>query len=154
MKKFTALMTGLALAALVGSAAYAGCGSCAGHEKKAEQAGCAEKTGCGDKAGCTDKCLKDLNLTAEQQAEVKKLTAACTELGCDEAGQKKMMEGLKKILSEEQFAKMKAHCAKSGCWAKEKAAGPAASLTTLQYACGGSCGDKDTKDDGKQTTDA
>ena len=125
MRKISILAVGLALAAFVGSAAYAGCGNCEAGAKK--------------KAKCGDTCLEGIELTADQQASVKKLMATCSEIGCDETSKKKMMEGLKKILSEEQMEKLNANCKKK-CGDK----GETAQLSVLdnQFACGSSCGGK------------
>ena len=134
MRKFGAIVLGLALVAFVGSTVYAGCGGCdAGAKKKS----------------CSEKCLKGLDLTAEQHASVKKLMSECEKIGCDKTSKKKTMAGLKKILSEEQMTKLKAQCKEKGCAGP---AGPTAQVLDNQFACGGGCGDK--KKDGDETTDA
>lgn len=61
-----------------------------------------------------------LNLNAEQETKLKALEADCSKAGCTEESMNKFMTGAKGILSDEQFAKMKASCETS---AKEKKQG-------------------------------
>ena len=90
-------------------AAQAGPACCPASKKAAAKATEAE-------AGCTVKCLKGIEMTDEQKAEVAKLTAACKEEGCSVTSAKKMKEGLKKILDEDQMAALKKSCAAAkGC---------------------------------------
>mgnify|MGYP003573192563 CR=1 FL=1 len=131
MRKFSLIMLSLALVAFVGSTAYAGCGGCGAAAKKAD---------------CGEKCLEGLELTADQQAAVKKLMSECGKIGCDKTSKKKMTEGLKKVLSEDQMKTMMENCKKHGGGCGETAA-----LSTLQLACGSSCGGGDKDADDKKT---
>ena len=150
MRKLSIIILGLAVAAFVGGTAYAGCGSCPGDAAK-KTIGCSKEDcakgaceGCSAKKdGCAEACLKGLELTADQQAAVKELMATCDKIDCDKTSKKKVHAGLKKILTAEQLETLKKQCEKKGC--KELA--PVASLSSLQYACGSSCGDKDKDDD-------
>jgi hypothetical protein len=74
----------------------------------------------GSEAECTAKCLAAADLSDEQAAEVKTLTADCKATGCSVTGAKKMKAGLKEILSEDQLAAMKTSCQKKGCWLEPK----------------------------------
>ena len=138
-RKISVVLVAVALVSFVGMTAYAGCGSC-GADKAA------------DKGKCSKACMEGLDLTADQKAQVEKLVDECSKVGCDKTSAKKMMEGLKGILSDEQIAKMKENCTDEKCWSKEDK-GESASLTEtdMLLACGSSCGDGDKKKDGEKT---
>ena len=132
MRKLSMIILGLALVAFVGSTAYAGCGGCEAGAKKAK---------------CGEACLKDMDLTADQKAAVKELMGECSKVGCDETSAKKMHEGLKKVLTEEQYQALKKQCKEKGC----EYTGETAALSTLQLACGSKCGGGDKDADDKKT---
>ena len=81
-----------------------------------EHGDCAKKAGNEGKMACTAS-FASLNLTADQKT---KLDAAMTEhhkTGCTDASEAKFMKDAEGILNPDQFAKLKAECAKH----KEKA---------------------------------
>ena len=53
-----------------------------------------------------------LNLSAEQKAKLDRLQASCDKAGCTKESMAKFMKSAKGILSEEQFAMLKAECDK------------------------------------------
>jgi gamma-glutamyl phosphate reductase len=113
MKKMIGWMLA-AVVALSASAAYAACGSCPGDAKKAAKPAC-----------CV--ALEKLTLTADQKAKVAELQAECKKAGCPVEGQKKMAEGLKKILTDQQYQEWEKACAEAkkagGCPSGKKAGG-------------------------------
>jgi Spy/CpxP family protein refolding chaperone len=70
---------------------------------------CAKQVGNDGKMACTV-ALADLNLTPAQQKKMDALMAEHHKEGCTKASEAKYMEGAKSILTQEQFAKFKAHC--------------------------------------------
>lgn len=70
-----------------------------------------------DAAKCAlDKSMfSKLNLSSEQQAKVDALTAECATTECTVTAKKNMNEGMKKILSAEQYASFQAMCKDAGC---------------------------------------
>jgi hypothetical protein len=53
-----------------------------------------------------------LNLSAEQKVKLDKLDAQCRKAGCTKESMDKFMKSAEGILSKEQFATLKAECAK------------------------------------------
>ena len=76
-----------------------------------EHGDCAKQVGNDGKMACTV-ALADLNLTPDQQKKMDALMAEHHKEGCTEASETKYMESAKSILTQEQFAKFKAHCAR------------------------------------------
>jgi hypothetical protein len=95
-------LTGLALiaaAAFAVTSAYAGDkGCCATHAKN-------------DKKDCSQTYAK-LNLSDEQKVKLEGLQADCKKGGCTKESMDKFMKSAEGILSTEQFATLKAECAK------------------------------------------
>lgn len=96
LKGFAVLTAGL----LVMSSAYAGEKSC-----------CAAQ-GANGKMHCPESHAK-LNLSADQKAKLEKLEAQCHKAGCTKESMAKFMKSAEGILSKEQFATLKAECAKA-----------------------------------------
>jgi Spy/CpxP family protein refolding chaperone len=80
--------------------------SCFAGEKKAPC--CASDTG---KTECSQVYAK-LNLTPEQHAKLDAFQARCEKDGCKEESMKKFFHEAKKVLRPEQYAQLKADCAK------------------------------------------
>ncbi len=53
----------------------------------------------------------NLNLNAEQKAQMETLAAECEKGGCNEQTMVKMEQGARKVLNDEQFTQWKAACA-------------------------------------------
>jgi Spy/CpxP family protein refolding chaperone len=70
---------------------------------------CAKKVGNESKMACQASMAK-LNLTAEQKTKMDAVVAEHQKAGCTEASEVKFMNDAKGILTEEQFAKLKAEC--------------------------------------------
>ena len=107
MKKIIMLASAIALCAGL-SAVQAGPKCCPLSKAKAEAAEA--------KADCSATCFDAIEMTDAQKAKVAELTAACKAEKCSETSAKKMKEGLKKILDEDQMAALKKSCAAAkGC---------------------------------------
>jgi hypothetical protein len=89
-----ALMTA---ATLIASSAFAGDKAC-----------CAKGASHTDKTACAD--LAALNLTPDQKAKIEAWQAECMKGGCTKESQQTFLKQAKGILSEEQFAQLKAAC--------------------------------------------
>jgi hypothetical protein len=115
MMKFKVAVVAAVMAAGAVWSVQAGPGCCPASKAKAEAAKPAQ--------GCRA-ALSGLKLTDEQQTKVNALLAECDKGGCSETTCAKMMEGMKGVLSEEQFNSFKSNCdkgAKSGCPMMQKA---------------------------------
>jgi hypothetical protein len=89
----------VAAAVFAATSAYAGDkGCCATHAKN-------------DKMECSQTYAK-LNLSAEQKMKLEGLQAQCHKDGCTKESMDKFMKSAEGILSKEQFATLKAECAK------------------------------------------
>ena len=73
-------------------------GCCAAHAKNG-------------KMHCAQSYAK-LNLSSEQKVKLEKLEAQCNKAGCTKEGMDKFMKSAEAILSKEQFAALKAECAR------------------------------------------
>ncbi len=107
--KFKVAVVAAVLTAGVVLSVQAGPGCCPASKAKAEAAKSAQ--------GCRA-ALSGLKLTDEQQTKINALLAECEKGGCSETTCAKMMEGMKGVLSEEQFNSFKSNCdkaAKPGC---------------------------------------
>ena len=60
---------------------------------------------------CAD--LTALNLTADQKAKIEAWQADCMKAGCTKESRHKFFQQARRILSAEQFAKLKAECKKN-----------------------------------------
>lgn len=98
MMKLTglALITVAVFAATSANAGEKGC--CAAHAKNG-------------RVSC-DQTYAKLNLSAEQKVKLEKLDAQCHKAGCTKESMDKFMKSAAGILSKEQFATLKAECAK------------------------------------------
>ena len=83
------------------SAAFADCGTC-GSDAKAK----------GGKPPCC-MALEKLTLTADQKAKVTALQAECMKGGVSKEGCQKMCEGLKKILTNDQYQQWEKACSEA-----------------------------------------
>ena len=94
----TTLSAVVAAAMLIASPAFAGdkacCAAGASHDKKA----CAN--------------FASLNLTADQKSKIEAWQADCMKAGCTEKSTAKFLGRAKKILSADQYAKVKEMCGK------------------------------------------
>jgi hypothetical protein len=89
----------IAVAVFAATSAYAGDKACcAAHAKN-------------DKMSCPATHAK-LNLSPEQKVKFDKLEAQCHKAGCTKESMDKFMKSAEGILSKEQFATLKAECAK------------------------------------------
>ena len=104
------------IVALFATASIAGasCGTCDA-EKKSDKSSCPISE-------CKDK-IAELNLTDEQQKKVDELLKKCAEEECSKTACKKMNKGLKKILTDEQYAKWQEICPAGKKKGKEKSCG-------------------------------
>jgi len=101
MKKwFVCLFAAVMLA--VATSGFAGCGSCSGDVPAPKVKG--------DAMACAVS-LEKLNLTADQKAKVAALQEECKDVKCPVACRAKMAEGLKGILTDEQFKQWEKACA-------------------------------------------
>jgi hypothetical protein len=71
---------------------------------------CAGKSAAKDKALCVD--FASLNVTADQKSKLQALQAECLKAGCTKEGHARFLKQAKRILSADQYAKLKAQCAK------------------------------------------
>ena len=85
---------------LVASSAFAGDRAC-----------CVKGVSNTDKTACVD--LTTLNLTPDQKAKIEAWQAECLKAGCTKESRQTFLKQAKGILSEEQFAQLKARCKKS-----------------------------------------
>jgi len=99
MIKFTTTAL-VAAAMLVASSAFAGDRAC-----------CVKGVSKTDKTACVD--LTTLNLTPDQKAKIEAWQAECLKAGCTKESRQTFLKQAKGILSEEQFAQLKARCKKS-----------------------------------------
>ncbi len=90
------LITAIALTTISLQAKEAAC--CAGGKA-------AKETMCADYA--------KLNLSAEQKTKLTALQDRCMKDGCTEKTRAKFLKGAKRILSADQYAQLKAECAKT-----------------------------------------
>jgi hypothetical protein len=89
----------IVVALFAATSAYAGDkGCCAAHAKNG-------------KMDCPQTYAK-LNLSPDQKAKLEKLDAKCHRDGCTKESMDKFMKSAEGILSKEQFATLKAECAK------------------------------------------
>ncbi len=98
MTKFTGLALIAAAAFAITSANAGDKGCCATHAKN-------EKMDCSQTYG-------KLNLSEEQKVKMESLQADCKKGGCTKESMDKFMKSAEGILSREQFATLKAECAK------------------------------------------
>jgi Spy/CpxP family protein refolding chaperone len=89
----------IATALFVSTSAYAGDKSC-----------CAAHAANG-KMHCPQSYAK-LNLSPDQKAKLEKLEAQCNKSGCTKESMAKFMKSAETILSKDQFATLKAECAR------------------------------------------
>jgi hypothetical protein len=87
----------MAAATLIASSAFAGDKAC-----------CAKGASHTDKTACAD--LAALNLTPDQKAKIEAWQAECMKGGCTKESRQTFLKQAKGILSEEQFAQLKAAC--------------------------------------------
>jgi hypothetical protein len=87
----------MAAATLIASSAFAGDKAC-----------CAKGAAHTDKTACAD--LAALNLTPDQKAKIEAWQAECMKGGCTKESRQTFLKQAKGILSEEQFAQLKAAC--------------------------------------------
>lgn len=66
-----------------------------------------------EKKTCCEAALSKLKLTDEQTAKVAALQKECEGIACQKACKKKMQEGLKSILTEDQYKEFQAACKES-----------------------------------------
>jgi hypothetical protein len=89
----------MAVAVFAATSVYAGDkGCCATHAKN-------------DKMECSQTYAK-LNLSSEQKVKLENMQAQCHKDGCTKESMDKFMKSAEGILSKEQFATLKAECAK------------------------------------------
>ncbi len=98
MTKFTGL-------ALIAAAAFAITSANAGDK------GCCATHATNEKMDCSQTYGK-LNLSEEQKVKMESLQADCKKGGCTKESMDKFMKSAEGILSREQFATLKAECAK------------------------------------------
>ena len=98
----------VAVAILMASSAFAGDHAC-----------CAKGASKADATACVN--LATLNLTADQKARIEVLQAECVKAGCTNQSRKTFLKQAKGILSDEQFAQLKAQCKKSANAKKSQA---------------------------------
>lgn len=76
-----------------------------------DQACCAKNASNNSKAMCTD--FASLNVNADQKSKLEAWQAECMKAGCTKESREKFMHQAKKILSADQYAKLKEQCEKS-----------------------------------------
>jgi hypothetical protein len=90
----------IAVAVFAATSAYAGDkGCCATHAKNDSKMECSQT-------------YAKLNLSSEQKVKLDSLQAKCHKDGCSKESMDKFMKSAEGILSKEQFATLKAECAK------------------------------------------
>ena len=99
-------MTKLTKLALIATAAFAVASAQAGEKS------CCAAHAKGNGKMCTTQTYAKLNLTETQKAKLDTLHAQYDKEGCTKESMEKFMKSAQSILSKEQFAKMKAECAK------------------------------------------
>jgi hypothetical protein len=72
---------------------------------------CCAKNAANDKAMCTD--FAALNVTADQKSKLEAWQSDCMKAGCTKESREAFLNKAQGILSKEQYAKLKAECAKS-----------------------------------------
>jgi hypothetical protein len=72
--------------------------------------GCCAKNA-SNQASCAN--LASLNLTTDQKAKIEAWQSACTKAGCTKESRAEFLKKAKGILSADQYATLKAECAKS-----------------------------------------
>ena len=90
----------VAAAMLITSSAFPGDKAC-----------CAKGVSNSQAAACAD--LASLNLTSDQKAKIETWQAECMTAGCTKESRKTFLKQAKGILSQEQFAQLKAQCKKT-----------------------------------------
>ncbi len=75
-----------------------------------EEAACCAKGAANAKKEMCEASFANLNLNAEQKAQMEKLSAECMKAGCTEASMAKMEKGAQKVLTKEQLASWKSCC--------------------------------------------
>ena len=80
------------------------------HAFAGEKACCAHGGATQAKMNCSA-TFANLDLNADQKAQMEKLAADCEKGGCNEETMAKMEQSARKILNKEQFAQWKAACA-------------------------------------------
>jgi Spy/CpxP family protein refolding chaperone len=100
-------MTKLSGLALIAAAAFAVTTAYAGDKGK----GCCATHAKNDKMECSQ-TYANLNLSREQKVKLERLQAQCDKDGCTKESMEKFMKSAEGILSKEQFASLKAECAK------------------------------------------
>ena len=91
----------MAAATLIASSAFAGDKAC-----------CAKGASHTDKTACAD--LAALHLAPDQNAKIEAWQAECMKEGCTKESRQTFLKQAKGILSEEQFAQLKAACKAPG----------------------------------------
>jgi hypothetical protein len=97
---FKLIGTAVLAATLIASPVFAGGGK-----------GCCAKSASNDKAMCLN--FASLNVTADQKTKLEAWAAECTKAGCTKESRTNFLRQAKSILSDEQYAKLKAQCEKS-----------------------------------------
>jgi hypothetical protein len=100
-------MTKLSGLALIAAAAFAVTTAYAGDKGN----GCCATHAKNDKMECSQTYAK-LNLSSEQKVKLESLEAQCHKDGCTKESMEKFIKSAEGILSKEQFATLKAECAK------------------------------------------
>ena len=72
---------------------------------------CCAKSASNDKAMCVD--FASLNVTNDQKSKLAAWASECVKAGCTKQSRTKFLEQAKGILSNDQYAKLKAQCEKS-----------------------------------------
>jgi hypothetical protein len=93
----------VAVAMLMASPAFS-------HDKDGDDACCAKSAS--NKAMCAN--LASLNLNADQKGKIEAWQSECMKAGCTKESRQAFLKKAEGILSKEQFAALKAQCAKSG----------------------------------------
>jgi len=75
-----------------------------------EEGACCAKGAANAKKEMCEASFANLNLNAEQKAQMEKLSAECMKAGCTEASMAKMEKGAQKVLTKEQLASWKSCC--------------------------------------------
>ena len=78
---------------------------------KAKDGGCCATHANNAKMDCSQTYAK-LNLSQEQKVKLQKLEAQCNKAGCTKESMDNFMKSAESILSKEQFAALKAECAR------------------------------------------
>ena len=76
-----------------------------------DKAACCAKGASNDKAMCAD--FASLNVNADQKAKLEAWQADCMKAGCTKESRESFLKKAQGILSKDQYAKLKAECAKA-----------------------------------------